>query len=145
MKAQPSQLRLLWTHFSLYLNDIDPNGVAVCLNKYAQAIGRMSGYSSYMSDAMKEDFNRYGLTKFFDGIRVAGLSAAKKVNGTQLMIPDKRIFGVAGKIGTLDMKGEVHVYEDFDNQNDLLKVAVKDFTYGYAITDITKAAKIVLA
>lgn len=40
--------------FNLYLLDRDPSAVAVCLSKYAQALGRMSGRSQYMSDSMKE-------------------------------------------------------------------------------------------
>ena len=130
---------------SLYLTDRDPNAVAVTLTKYAQAIGRMSGFAQYMSEDMKNEFNRYGLVRFFDGVRVAGISSAKKLGNGNLLIPDKRIFGVAGKIGTLDMKGDIHVYEDFDNSNDRLVIRVKDFTYGFAITDITKVAKVAIA
>lgn len=141
--ANPTQTSM--DALSLYLTDRDPNAVAITLTKYAKAIGRMEGYAEYMSDAMKNDFNRYGLVKLFDGIGIAGISAAKKLASGQLLIPDKRIFGIAGKIGVLDQKGEVHVYEDFDNSADKLIVRIKDFTYGYAITNIENAAKIVLA
>ena len=131
---------------SLYLTDRDPTGsVVVCLTKYAAAIRRMPGFAEYMSDAMKTDFNRYGLAKFYDGVQVASISGAKKLGSGQLLIPDKKIFGVAGKVGTLDMKGEVHVYEDMNNQDEVIHISVKDFTYGFAITDIDKVAKIVLA
>lgn len=127
---------------ALYLLDRDSNAFAIALNKYSQAIANISGYTQYMSESMKDNFNRYGLVDFYQGIRIAGISAAKKVAGKQLMIPDKRIFGVAGKIGTLDMKGEVHVYEDMDNSTEKLVIRVKDFTYGYAITNIENVAKI---
>lgn len=141
--ANPTQVSM--DALSLYLTDRDPNAVAVTLTKYAKAIGRMEGYAEYMSDAMKNDFNRYGLVKLFDGIGIAGISAAKKLANGNLLIPDKRIFGVAGKIGTIDQKGETHVYEDFDNSNEKLKIKIADFTYGYAITNIDNVAKIVLA
>lgn len=127
---------------TVYLLDRDSNATAIALNKYCQAIAKITGYSEYMTEAMKGDFNRYGLVKFYQGINIAGLSAAKKIAGKQLMIPDKRIFGVAGKIGTLDMKGEIHVYEDMDNGGEKLVIRVKDFTYGYAITNIENVAKI---
>ena len=130
---------------ALYLNDRDPNAVAVTLTKYAQAIGRMNGQAQYMSEAMKNDFNRYGLVKFFDGINVAGLSSAKKITNGNLLIPDKRIYGIAGKVGTLDQKGEIHVYEDLDNSNEKLKLKIADFTYGFCITDISKVAKMTIA
>ena len=98
-----------------------------------------------MSDAMKDEFNRYGLTKFFDGVRIAGISSAKKQGNGALLIPDKRIFGIAGKIGNLDLKGDLHVYETMDNQSESVKIKIADFTYGYAITNIDKAAKIVFS
>jgi len=142
--ASPTQTSM--DKLSLYLIERNPNSaVAISLAKYCQAIGRMTGYSAYMSEAMKDDFNRYGLIKFYDGIRVAGISSAETLGDGSLLIPDKRVFGVAGKIGQLDMKGEVHVYEDMDNSNEKIIIQVKDFTYGYCITDIDKVAKIVMA
>jgi len=130
---------------SLYLTDRDTNATVVCLTKYAQAIGRMTSFYQYMSDSMKEDFNRYGLTKFFDGVKVAGISSAKKQGNGTVLIPDKRIFGIAGKIGSLDLKGSLHVYETMDNNKEAVNIKIADFTYGYAITNIENAAKIVFS
>ena len=130
--------------FNLYLLDRDPASVAVCLSKYAQALGRMDGRSQYMSDAMKDEFNRYGLVNFIDGVRIASISGAKKTGKGQLMLPDLRIFGCAGKIGALDMKGELHTYEDMDNSNEKVIIRVKDFTYSVGITNIENCNKMVL-
>ena len=130
--------------FNLYLLDRDPAAVAVCLSKYAQALGRMDGRSQYMSNAMKDEFNRYGLVNFIDGVRIASISGAKKTGKGQLMLPDLRIFGCAGKIGALDMKGELHTYEDMDNSNEKVIIRVKDFTYSVGITNIENCAKMVL-
>lgn len=130
--------------FNLYLLDRDPAAVAVCLSKYAQALGRMDGRSQYMSNAMKDEFNRYGLVNFIDGVRIASISGAKKTGKGQLMLPDLRMFGVAGKIGALDMKGELHTYEDMDNSNEKVIIRVKDFTYSVGITNIENCNKMVL-
>ena len=130
--------------FNLYLLDRDPAAVAVCLSKYAQALGRMDGRSQYMSNTMKDEFNRYGLVNFIDGVRIASISGAKKTGKGQLMLPDLRIFGVAGKIGALDMKGELHTYEDMDNSNEKVIIRVKDFTYSVGITNIENCNKMVL-
>ena len=130
--------------FNLYLLDRDPAAVAVCLSKYAQALGRMDGRSQYMSNAMKDEFNRYGLVNFIDGVRIASISGAKKTGKGQLMLPDLRIFGCAGKIGALDMKGELHTYEDMDNSNEKVIIRVKDFTYSVGITNIENCNKMVL-
>lgn len=130
---------------SLYLNDRNENSVIVTLNKYAQALRRMSNFAQYMSDSMKNEFNRYGLAKTYDGIGIAGISGAKRQGNGNLLIPDKRIFGIAGKVGNLDMKGDIHTYQDMNNQQEQVHLTLKDFTYGFAITKIENCAKVVFA
>ena len=129
---------------TLYLLDRSPDAVAICLSKYAQSLYRMSGYEKYLSNAQKDEFNRYGLVKFLDGVRIASISGARKTGKGQLLLPTNRIFGVAGKIGGLDMKGELHTYEDFDNSNEKVIIRVKDFTYSVGITNIDNCCKMVL-
>lgn len=135
-----------WDEFSLYLLDRDPaNAVAVSLSKYAQALGRMSGRSQYMSNEMKDEFNRYGLVNFADGVRIASISGAKKTGRGELLLPDKRIFGCAGAIGSIDMVGETHVYQNEDNYNEKIILQAKDYTASVAITNLDNIAKIVLS
>ena len=43
------------------------------------------------------------------------------------------------------MKGEIHTFEDMDNSHERVHLMVKDFTFGYAITHISKVAKIVFS
>ncbi len=129
---------------SLYLNDRGEDNVIITLNKYAQAIRRMPGFAEYMSSDMKDEFNRYGLVKTYDGIGVAGISGAKKTGNGSLLLPDRRIYGVANKIGTLDMKGEIHTYQDMNNQNEKVHIMLKDFTYGFMLTNIENFAKVTL-
>ncbi len=57
---------------------------------------------------------------------------------------DKRIYGIADKIGTLDMKGEIHVYQDMNNQGEKVHIMLKDFTYGFMLTHIENFAKVTL-
>ena len=35
-----------------------------------------------------DEFNRYGLVNFIDGVRVASISGAKKTGKGQLLLPD---------------------------------------------------------
>lgn len=131
---------------TLYLNEYSDGSApfTVSLQKYCAALRRMTGYAEYLSDAMKTDFNRYGLAKLYDGVAITGISSAKKMGDGSLLIPDKRIFGIAGKIGELDMKGDIHTYEDMDNNNERIHLMMKDFTFGYAITNIERIAKMTL-
>ncbi len=130
---------------SLYLNDRSDDAVIVTLTKYAQAIRRMDGFAQYQSDNLKDEFNRYGLAKTYDSIGIAAISGAKRQGNGNFLIPDKRIFGIAGKIGNLDMKGEIHVFQDMNNQSEQIHLTLKDFTYGLAITKIENCAKMVMA
>ena len=130
---------------SLYLNDRASDSVIITLNKYAQAIRRMPNFAQYMSNTMKDDFNRYGLVKTYYGIGIAGISGAKKTGTGSLLLPDKRIYGVAGKIGNLDMKGEIHTYQDMNNQGEKVHIMLKDFTYGIMLTNIENFAKVTLS
>lgn len=105
----------------------------------------MEGFAQYMSNDMKNDFNRYGLVKTYDSIGIAAISGAKRQGNGNLLIPDKRVFGIAGKVGNLDMKGDIHVFQDMNNQSEQIHIMLKDFTYGFAITKIENCAKIVMA
>ena len=134
-----------WDAFSLYLLDRDSAPVAVCLSKYAQALGRMTVATAYLSYKSKEDFNRYGLVRFNDGVNIASISGAKKLASGEKLLPDKKIFGVAGHIGTLDQRGNIRTYETPDNQAEKLNIKIAGFEYGYCITDIEKLAKITMA
>lgn len=131
---------------ALYLNEYADGGnpFTVSLMKYCAKMRRMTGYAEYLSDAAKDEFNRYGLVKTYDGVAITGISSAKKLGDGSLLIPDKRIFGIAGKLGTLDMKGETHTYEDYDNNNEKVHLMLKDFSYGYSIAHPERVAKIVL-
>ncbi len=129
---------------SLYLNDRSDDSVIVTLSKYAQAIRRMPNFAQYLSDAQKDDFNRYGLVKTYDGIGVASISGAKKTGTGSLLLPKQRIYGVAGKMGTLDMKGQTHTFQDMNNQDEKVHIMLKDFTYGFMLTNIENFAKVTL-
>lgn len=140
--AVPTQAA--WDQMSLYLLDRNPSdSVAVCLSKYAQALGRMTGRQ--YSEKMMDDFNRYGLVNWADGVRIASISGAKKTGRGELLLPDKRIFGCAGAIGSLDMVGETHVYQDEDTSNDKIILRAKDFTATVGLTNMDNICKMVLA
>lgn len=61
-----------------------------------------------------------------------------------LKLKRKKIYGVAGKLGNLDMKGEIHTYQDMNNQSEKIHLMLKDFTYGFMLTNIENFAKITL-
>lgn len=117
-------------------------GIMFGLNKYAQAIANMSGYTSYMSDKMKDDYNRYGLVKEYGGCLIGGFSGARKAADGELLVPDKRIFGIAGKIGNICDRGELRVYETLDNNKERVSLKFTGYEYGIKIANPENVAKI---
>lgn len=130
---------------ALYLADRVENGdnpVIVTLSKYAQGIARMSGLTPFLSDRKKDQIDKYGMVTDYNGIPVAHFSGAKKLANGKLIIPDKVIFGIAGKIGNLDMKGNIRVYETMDNNKEQVDLKITGFEYQYVVNDIEKIGKI---
>ena len=117
-------------------------GIMFGLNKYAQAIANMSGYTSYMSSTMKDDYNRYGLVKEYGGCLIGGFSGARKAADGELLIPDRRIFGISGIIGTLCDRGELRVYETLDNNKERVSLKFTGYEYGIKVTNPENVAKI---
>lgn len=117
-------------------------GIMFGLNKYAQAIANMSGYTSYMSSTMKDDYNRYGLVKEYGGCLIGGFSGARKAADGELLVPDRRIFGISGIIGTLCDRGELRVYETLDNNKERVSLKFTGYEYGINITNPENVAKI---
>lgn len=129
---------------ALYLmENADGDKTIVGLSKYIQAASKLTGF---VSEDMKNEVHRNGLLGTYDGCALVPINSTKKV-GDQLLIPDKRMFGIAGKIGVLDMKGDVHVYQHEDNNKEKIHIMIKDFTYGYSFNKDTleKIYKVELA
>lgn len=130
---------------ALYIMDMIDAGdtaFAFALNKYAQQMAKLQGANSYMSDNMKDAYNRYGLAKEYNGLLIGGFSGQKKAADGELLVPDKRIFGVAGKIGIICDRGELRVYQDMDNNKEKVSLKFTGYEYGIKVTRSDKVAKI---
>lgn len=130
---------------ALYLHDrAEGDCVIVALSKYIQQMSKLTGFAS---DDMKSEVNQYGFLGKYDGIPMWRVSGQRTYDGTNLILPDKRVFGFAGKIGVLDMRGDVHTYQSDDIDNERIHIKVADFNYGIAFNETAAldAAKIVTA
>ena len=144
--TKPTQA--LMDQLSLYIHDWNEGGSIIALSKYIQNISKLSGYESYLSEDMKNQLWRTGDIGMYDGLLLQRVATYRYLNGDGVtpLIKDKRIFGVAGKIGNLDMIGDQHTYEVSDPNTETIHLLIKDFKYAYAFTDAaaSKVAKIVL-
>lgn len=114
---------------ALYLNERTENGVIVALTKYIQAASKLTGFAS---DEMKNEVHRTGRLGTYDGISLTPISSAKKLGDNAMIIKDKRMYGIAGKLGVLNMKGEVKTYQVTDVNKEVFHLLFKDFSFGYA-------------
>lgn len=133
---------------ALYLRDMEGSNdtpVMFMLNKYRQAMSKLEQADRWPTDREKNAYNTDGFLYAYAGIQMIGFSGQKKLPDGSLMVPDKTIFGVAGKIGRIETRGEARVYEHEDINSEKVHIKVGGYTFGYAITDLDKVAKIVLA
>lgn len=117
---------------TLYVNDRTDDGYMVSLSKYAQQASKLTGFNS---EAMLNEIHRTGRLGVIDGVSVYPISSAKKLGDNSLLIPDRRIFGIAAKIGVLSMKGEVRVLEETNINTETIHLKFADFTFGYAFKE----------
>lgn len=144
MTATGSLTQAAIDEMTLYLLEHGVNPFILGRTKYAQQIARMTGYNQFMSDEMKNNFNRYGLVDFTDGVRVAHIPSVVEVGG-QPVLPDGKLFGVADKIGTLDMKGSLRMYETFDNTAEKVDIKLTGFEYGFMIEKPENICKLTIS
>ena len=57
------------------------------------------------------------------------------------------MFGIAGKIGSFDMRGDVRTLQTEENNKEVVNLKVTGFEYGYAFNNDTleNVAKVVIA
>ena len=84
-------------------------------------------------------------TIMYAGCRLFGLSGVKKLANGNFIIPDKRLFAAAGKIGKVITRGETRTLQETDINNEQIHIKVSGYSFGSVITDISKAAKVVYA
>ena len=115
------------------------------LNKYIQAMSKLAQGERWPIDSQKNMYTTNGFLEAYAGARMFGYTGQRKMANGELIVPDKRVFGVAGKIGNIQTRGEARVLEDEDINREMVHLKVTGYTFGWTITDIAKAAKIVMA
>lgn len=132
--------------FTGYLNDMsEGNPFVIGLSKITNSIIRMSGYEQYLSNEMKNEFNRLGKVGLYNGVRIDSIPTARKTADGKNLIPDKRLFGIAGQIGDLDMKGSLRVYDTMDNDSEKVRLKFTGFDVTYVIYYLDKMSRITLS
>lgn len=132
---------------ALYLMDMSDGSrpLAFSLNKYRQAISKLAQANRWPTEADKGIYNMDGFLRDYAGVELLGFSGQKKTSDNALLVPDKRVFGIAAKIGSAITRGEARTMQQEDINQERIHVKVAGFTFGYVITNIENVAKIVMA
>lgn len=133
--------------FELYLLDAangDEKPVAFALNKYIQAITRLEGVTTFLTERVKDMYNTTGRVQYYGGVELFGYSGHKKLADGSFVVPDNTILGFAGKIGSHITRGETLVYEESDINSEKVHLKVGGYQFGVAIAHPEKVAKMVL-
>lgn len=132
---------------TLYLHDKSEGNIPFIfgLNKYIQAVSNLSGTNTNKTDVQKSMWFNTGFMTKYSGVDLIGFSAQKLLADGSYMVPNNTLIGVAGPIGTLDMKGDIRVLQDEDINKEHIHLKLTGYSYSYAVADIYKAAKMLIA
>lgn len=131
---------------SLYLHDISTGDkpVVFARNKYIQTISGLAGVTSYLSDRGKDMYTVDGFVQYYAGCQLLGFSGERKLADGTVAIPDKRVFGFAGKVGNAITRGDTRVLQDEDINSEKVHLKVTGYQFGCELTRPEMVAKIVL-
>lgn len=131
---------------SRYLRDMsEGNPFIVGLSKYIDPVSKLEGYEKYLSDDLKNELNRFGRIAMYEGVALSSIPTARKTAKGMNLIPDKRIFGIAGKIGEANMRGEMRMYETYDHNAEKVHLKFTGYDFDYVIYHLDKIARIKFA
>lgn len=131
---------------ALYLLDVSDGEtpLAFAQNKYIQTMAGLTSATTYLTDNEKSLFNRTGLLKQVAGMELTGFSGQKQLPDGSAIVPNQKVFGIAGVCGDICTRGETNVLQETDINSEKIHIKVNGYTFGYAFTDSTKVAKIVM-
>ena len=132
---------------ALYLHDVSDGGTPYVfgLNKYMQAIAKLTGVTTYLTDAVKTQYNTRGFVAQYAGCELRGISGQKKLASGELLVPDKKIFGASGRIGKIITRGDTVVLQETDINSEKIHIKLGGYTFGTVLSAPEKVAKITMA
>lgn len=132
---------------ALYLADVSLGDTPYIfgLNKYIQTIAGFDKAIKYATDPVKNQFNATGFLAQYAGCQLTGFSGVRKLANGSLIVPDKRVFGAAGKIGQAITRGDTNVYQETDINSEKIHIKVNGYTFGTVLTNPEMVGKIAIA
>ena len=130
--------------FTGYLDDycLEGSPEVVGLSSKIRELCKASGVADFYSEIMKNDLNNLAMLKVYNGSYLVPVKDGKKNGAGETLLPKNRLFGFAGKIGTMYSKGEIRTLVTNDNQNETISLKFTGVEFGICIDKPEKVAKI---
>ncbi|NFT08591.1 hypothetical protein FDF26_16260 [Clostridium botulinum] len=122
-------------------------------NNLDSGYGKIVGLSNKMrelsrtancSDPMLETLNNTALLPIVNGCNLVSIKKGKKTGDGQTLMPEKKLFGFAGKIGQMYTKGSMRVLTTNDNNSEVISIKFTGVEFGVCIDKPEKIAKLVI-
>lgn len=105
-------------------------------------ISKLPSAVQFYSESMKNDLNMDGVIPKYNGVTVREVMASHETGNGEKLINPARLYGTAGKIGEMALKGRLRVYETVDNNNETIKLKLTGYQFTYAIVYPERVYKI---
>ena len=129
-----------------YLRGNRTTGELVSLSNSDRAyeISKLPSAVNFYSNTMKDQLNQNGILATYNGTKIAELPSSRATgDGTKLINP-ARVYGIAGTIGEMAMKGQMRVLSSEDINNEVINLKFTGFSFTFAITYPEKVFKITI-
>jgi len=130
--------------FAGYVSDRSRNPLLVGLTEDLRGIKNMSGYDKFLSDSMKGALNMNAILETYAGATIAKISSAERLADGTRLLPQKKLFGIADKVGSMYMRGDLRVLQTPDNNREVINLKFTGYEFVYAITKLDKISKLTI-
>lgn len=115
-----------------YMNEYSNEGMILATSGNINAITKVVPVT-YLSDRMKEDYNRVGTLNIVRGVTLQGVARSAMMADGTLPISANTIFGICGKIGEIVNRGQMRVYSEQDIVSEKIHLKFTGVEFGVTV------------
>lgn len=115
-----------------YMNDFSSEGMILATSANINAVAKVVPVT-YLSDRMKEDYNRVGTLNVVRGVTLQGVTRAAKMADGTMPISANTLYGICGKIGEIINRGEMRVYSTQDINAEKIHLKFTGVEFGVTV------------
>lgn len=114
-------------------NESASNSQVIGLSNHIRTLSKTVKDGVMYSESMKDALNKDAKLQVLDNSVLVPIKAGRKDGTGQTLIPDKKLYGFAGKVGTMLTRGELRTYIDQNNNSEVFDVLFKGVEFGVSV------------